>query len=94
MRIMPGSKTDGKTVSVFVRLGPDDDEDTRTVSFQIPEEIPQPEIQSDYILSGWAIDGNQVIQEVPLFDENWNLNDLQQWILAEFDKRGYSVVFK
>jgi hypothetical protein len=89
--------TDRKAITVYVRLGPGDNDAQRTVSFRRPTEIPT----SVLLDKGFAIDGNEAVvcvmprldagNFIPLMEA---LLDEEKALVAWLDEYGYDVEFK
>jgi hypothetical protein len=96
---------DRESITVYVRLGPNDDENQRLLSFRRPSDIPT----SELLQLGFAIDGNQVVScvawmedeegftgpiqpgvEVTLIDA---LRQEERALAAWLDGHGYDVEF-
>lgn len=97
---------DRETITVYVRLGPNDNEYQRTLTFKRPGRVPS----SELLELGLAIDGNQVVSCVsPRVDDEGFTGPLQdayscptlmdalreeeKTLIAWLDGHGYDVEF-
>jgi len=96
---------DRETITIYVRLGPNDDESQRLLSFKRPASIPS----SELLELGLAIDGNQVVSCVSEMENHegftgplqagWGsvlmdaLLEEEKALAAWLDRHGYDVEF-